>query len=64
MLKLLQEGGVTMRRQGLNEAKTAEVIRLYRSGLSLVRVGDLVGWGPSSVANALRAGWHQTARAA
>lgn len=54
VLKLLREAGVVMRRQGLNEAQTAEAVRLYRSGLSLVRVGEQIGFGPTSVAKALR----------
>lgn len=55
VLKLLQEADVTMRRQGLDDLQTAEAVRLYCSGLSLVRVGETIGFGPSSVANALRA---------
>lgn len=54
VLKLLREAGVAMRCQGLDEEQTVEAIRLYRSGLSLVRVGAQVGFGPTSVANALR----------
>lgn len=55
VLKLLQAAGVSMRRQGLDQEQTAEAVRLYRSGLSLVRVGERIGFGPTSVANALRA---------
>lgn len=55
VLKLLQEAGVCMRRQGLDDEQTEEAIRLHSSGLSLVRVGELIGFGPTSVANALRA---------
>ncbi len=55
MLKLLREAGVTMRRQGLDNEQTAEAVRRYASGLSLVRVvGERVSFGPTSVANSLR----------
>jgi len=54
VLKLLQDAGVSLRRQGLDDEQTAQAIRLYESGLSLARVGEQVGFGPSSVANALR----------
>ncbi len=44
-----------MRRQGLDDEQIAGAIRLYDSGLSLARVGEQIGFGPTSVANALRA---------
>ena len=55
VLALLRDAGISMRRQGLDQEQTAEAIRLYHLGLSLVRVGEQVGFGPTSVANALRA---------
>ncbi len=55
VLRLLREAGVDMRRQGLSQEQANEAIRLYDTGLSLVRIGDRLGFGPTSVANALRA---------
>lgn len=55
VLQLLQEAGVQMRRQGLDDDQTTEAFRLYASGLSLVRFGEQLGFGPTSVASALRA---------
>lgn len=55
VLKLLQDAGVQMRRQGLNDEQTEEAIRLYALGLSLMRVGEQLGFRQSTVASALRA---------
>lgn len=54
VLGLLRDAGVPLRRQGLDEQQTTRAIELYASGLSLVQVGDRLGFGPTSIAHALR----------
>lgn len=43
VLKILQEAGVLMRMQGLDEAGIQKAIRLYASRLSLKKVGERLG---------------------
>jgi hypothetical protein len=55
--RLLERLGVKVRKRGLSEDELVEAIRLYESGLSLVRVGSKLSKDPSTVRNyLLRAG--------
>lgn len=42
-----------MRRQGLTDAETTEAIRLYQSGLSLVKIATQLDSAPTSINRAL-----------
>ena len=54
VLRLLEEAGVAMRRQGLSENLAENARLLYESGLSVAAVGERLGEAPTSVARALR----------
>lgn len=54
VLKILEDSGTPMRRQGLSAEQLAKATALYQSGLSLAVVGDRLGVWPSSVGNSLR----------
>lgn len=55
VLQILEDAGVSMRRQGLGEAEIDEAVRLYQSGLSLVRVAKSLDSAPTTVNRALQA---------
>ena len=55
VLQILEDAGVPMRRQGLNEAEVDEAVRLYESGMSLARVATQLGSEPTTVGRALHA---------
>jgi hypothetical protein len=63
VLNLLREAGVPLRCPGLDDDQTGEAIRLYASGFSLTRVGERIGFGPTSVTNALVRRRRRAARA-
>ena len=50
----LKRAGITMRLQSPSPEMIDEMVRLYESGLSLVKVGERVGYGASTVHNLLR----------
>ena len=50
----LKQQGVIMRRQPPTEKTVDEIVRLYESGLSMSKVGKLVGISADSVLNYLR----------
>lgn len=55
--QVLKRAGVKMRRQPPEPEEVAEMARLYESGLSLVKVGDRLGFNATTVrANLRRAG--------
>jgi len=51
---ILKRSGVTTRRKPAREAQIREMIRLYESGLSLVKVGERVGFSDKAVHRYLR----------
>ena len=51
----LKKAGITMRLQSPSPEVVDEMVRLYKSGLSLVKVGNEVGFGASTAHNLLRA---------
>jgi hypothetical protein len=54
VLRLIEEAGIPMRRQGLSQDVAEQARLLYESGLSVAAVGDRLGQAPTSVARALR----------
>jgi hypothetical protein len=54
VLRMLEEAGVAMRRQGLTEEIAEQARLLYESGLSVAAVGERLGQAPTSRARALR----------
>lgn len=52
--EVLKREGVSMRRQSPTEEQVDEMVRLYGEGLSLQRVGDRLGFNPSTVRNKIR----------
>ncbi|WP_280273806.1 hypothetical protein [Nocardia wallacei] len=53
ILKILREGGATIRRQGLTEQQVADAADFYRTGSSLAWIGDKLGFSPTTVGKAL-----------
>lgn len=51
---ILKRSGVTMRRIPAREDQIREMVRLYESGLSLVKVGEQVGFSDGTVHRYLR----------
>lgn len=51
----LKKAGVSMRRQPASAEQAAEMVRLYKSGLSLAKVADQTGVSTKTVLNYLRA---------
>ncbi len=49
VLKILDEAGVEMRRQGLTEPQTDEAVRLYESGLSLAAIAAKLNSAPTTI---------------
>lgn len=54
VLRILEEAGVQRRRQGVDTAGEDTAIRLYESGLSLAKVGELLGVTAETVRTVLR----------
>jgi hypothetical protein len=54
VLRLLEEAGIAMRRQGLSKGVAEQARLLYESGLSVAAVGERLGQAPTSMARALR----------
>ncbi|MFT4264080.1 MAG: hypothetical protein QM572_11910 [Nocardioides sp.] len=50
----LKAAGVSMRHQAPTNAQVDEMVRLYRSGLSMAAVGEGLGFHPASVLRHLR----------
>lgn len=44
-----KRAGISMRRQSPTDDQVDEMVRLYKSGLSLVRVGEQVGYDAATV---------------
>jgi hypothetical protein len=55
VLRILEQAGVSMRRQGLPADRLGEAIRLYESGLSLKAVGQRLGCSSDAVRRSLLA---------
>jgi hypothetical protein len=51
---ILKRSGVAMRRTPPSDSQIREMVRLYKSGLSLVRVGERVGYSGDTVHRYLR----------
>jgi hypothetical protein len=63
VLRLLEEAGVSLRRQGLSQDVAEQARLLYESGLSLAGVGERLGQAPTSVSRVLKKmGVHLRAR--
>ena len=52
--RILKCNNVPMRRKPAREAQIREMVRLYESGLSLVKVGERVGFSDGTVHRYLR----------
>lgn len=53
VLKLLEEAGADMRRQGLTGAEITEAVRLYQAGLSLAKIATQLDSAPTTINRAL-----------
>lgn len=53
VLKLLQDHGVTMRRQPLTEHQIDQAVTLYEAGQSLATIGTQLGSSPTTIRAAL-----------
>lgn len=54
VLRLLREHGVQLRNQRITQDEVSQAIRLYGQGLSLVTVGEQLGYDARTIHRALR----------